>query len=212
MRRSGLRSDRSRRRRLNRTCRCWLRGYGLGRGGFGVSARGLGIAARRCGTRVLLGAGLVIVAPVIGDVEAAALEEQPPASADRPLDLALAPALLRAAILGAHGQGLGRNRLNFFKLMSAFFADVLVSRHSRKSNRRRIASGQETKRRHRSAAVPAAARPNTVCLTLSMPGSGSRLLRLGQPRSGGSTQTHRGARAWRLRLDACASCCSNGGR
>jgi hypothetical protein len=95
-----------------------------GRGGLAVTSRSTG----RSG--ILFRSFLIFVAAVIGNVKPAAFKDETSAAADGAFDFALAPALLRAQIFGTDLEPPGRHRLEFLKLVSALFADILVGRHT----------------------------------------------------------------------------------
>src|SRR5262249_45746108 len=94
------------------------------------SGSGFGVAAGRGHWgRVLFGCFLVFLATVVRDVKTAALENKSGARADHLFDFPFAPFLLSTKLLRTNRQRFGCNRLKFFKLMSAFFADVLIRWH-----------------------------------------------------------------------------------
>ena len=93
-----------------------------GRLGFRLRRR-LGVAGG------FFGRLLVIVAAVIGDVKAAALEDQPRAAADFFFTRPRPHFFLVQTVFGTNFQRGGGHGLAGLKLKSAFFTDVFVSRH-----------------------------------------------------------------------------------
>src|SRR5215831_1673600 len=91
---------------------------GLGRGRFGIAGGRVG------GGGLLFSGFLVFVAAIVGDVEAAAFENQACAGADLLVDLAPAPLFAGAQVLRADLQRLIRDGLKQLKFVSAFGAGI----------------------------------------------------------------------------------------
>src|ERR1051326_7766318 len=123
---------------------CRLRFRFGGCGGLWFALGRFAIAAGRCRRRrILFRRFLIFFAAIIGDVKATAFEDQTSPSTNRAFYFAFAPFFLGAGAFRANFQSFRRNRLKLFKLMSALFADVLISWHSIHSNSWVKVSGQE---------------------------------------------------------------------
>ncbi len=121
--------------RLGLSFGCCGFGFGLGRFGVAVGRSGRG--------GIFFGGFLVFFAAVIGDIKAAAFEEQTGAAADGASDFSLAPAFPGAGDFGAGCERFCRDGLNLFKLVSALFADVFICRHTQHCSNKVNLLGQE---------------------------------------------------------------------
>ena len=95
------------------------------------TAGGFGIRRSR-GRGIFFGRLFVLIAAIIGDVKAAALENQTGATGYGTFYFTFAPALLGTDFFRARRQWFGGDGLELFKLVSAFLTNVNVSRHKAK--------------------------------------------------------------------------------
>jgi hypothetical protein len=129
-----------------------FRGRGFGRLGvsFGCCGFGFGfgrftVAAGRSGWGgIFFGGFLVFITAIIGDVKAAAFEEQTSAAADGAFHFSFAPTFLGTGGFGAGRERFSRDGLKLVELVSALFADVFICRHTRDCSNKVNLAGQES--------------------------------------------------------------------
>ena len=100
-----------------------------GGGGFRFFGGGLGFGFFGFGSGVAFGGGLVIFAPVIGDIKAGAFEDEACAGAEEAFNFSFAPSFLLAEIFGASGEdGVLHGLINLEGFLT-LFALVIVGGH-----------------------------------------------------------------------------------